>query len=86
MIVSLFVRLVELVVEQLGVVNSKATLLAAHPYDFIDHVELVFGDFCPLELLNDHVSHRLVLAVAHVEVAPFGASSELLRLLFSEVF
>ena len=85
MVVSLFVGLVELVVEQLRVVDAEAAVLPAHAHYLVDHVELVFRDLSTLELVDDHVSHGLILTIRDVQVGPFWASSELCRLLFLQI-
>ena len=44
-------------------VDSKPSMLAAHPDHLVDHVELVFGEFGPRIAVRDHFTYGLVLTV-----------------------
>lgn len=62
-VVSRFVCLFKLVVQQLRVVNAEPTMLSSLADNFVDHVKSVFWNFCSLKLVNDHLSHGLVFRV-----------------------
>ena len=68
MIVSHFVGLFELVIEQLGMINAKSAVLTSHPYHLLNHVEAVFGDFGTRILLTDNFSRPLKLVIGFVEL------------------
>lgn len=75
MVVSFFVGLMQFIVEQFWVINTEAATLSSHAYHLVNHIKLIFGNFCSLELVNNNVRHGFILAVVHVQNASFGTSS-----------
>lgn len=59
--VSCFVCLVDLVIQQLGVVDAKPTVLSTNPHDFVDHVKAITRHLRTVVLLAYHINRVLVL-------------------------
>lgn len=78
-VVAHLVRLLQLVVEQLRVVNAEATVLATHPHHLVDHVEPVLGQLRTLVLLADNLANLLVLAVVYLELGLFLCPTQFTR-------
>lgn len=72
MVVSGLVGLLKFPIQQLGVVDTEPSMLSAHPDDFVDHVEAVFRDLRPLELIDYYLGHCLILTRLEVQQARFG--------------
>lgn len=56
-------------------INSEAATLSSHAHDLVNHVHLIFGDFCSLELFNNNVCHGLILTVVDIQNTSFGTST-----------
>lgn len=60
-LITVLVCLFDLKIEQLTVVYSEATVQTAHSHYFVDHIQLVRGNFTTHVLVSDQIGHILVL-------------------------
>ena len=80
-IIPRLVRLLQLVVEQLRVINSKTAMLASHSDNFVDHVEATFRYLRASILLADHLTDLFVLGVLGFKKGLVGRTTHLFCLL-----
>lgn len=72
MLIPKFVGKLKLIIEYLGVINSKPAILAPHPDNFINQIKLVLRDNWTLILLHDDLRPRHVLAVVVFKVTTYA--------------
>ena len=67
MVVALQVGLLELVIQDLGMVDTETALFAAHTDNFVNQVQLILSQLWVLILVDDDLRSGLVLGVVEVE-------------------
>ena len=81
-VVSCLVRLLELVVKQLRVVNAEPAVLAPHPHHFLNHVETSLWNLRACILLTNDLTNGLVLVVLELQQGLLLGAPWLLTFLF----
>ena len=86
MLVSVFVCLIELVVQQLTVVYTKAAGLTTSAHDFVDGVELFFGQLRSFKLGKNDFNRLFVFWIIQINERLWIHPPEFLILFLSEKF